>query len=109
MIWVEKITNIGEINLGEMGTRIIFAHVTKYTWAEEISHSVSTFCLFPEYQNISFIQALTYRKFCKALWVDFGYLHCHLDVTLDYHRRGHVTRHVSLGDRGHVTHHVSLK
>ena len=69
------------------------------------------------YQNISFIQALTYRKFCKALWVDFGYwIHCLLDVTLDYHRHGHTCHHVSL--EGHhmssevfltLMIHVSLK
>ena len=86
-----------------MGTQVLITRVTKYTWPGGISSSVSTF----EYQNISFIQALTYRKFCKALWVDFGYIHCLLDVTLDYHRCGHVflARHVSLGDHiGHVTH-----
>ena len=112
LIWVEKITNIGEIKL-KMGTHVLIARVTKYTWAGGISHSVSTFACFQKNQNISFIQALTYRKFCKALWVDFGYIHCLLDVTLDYHRCGHVVHwvcHVSLGYRGHVTHHhVSLK
>lgn len=115
LIWVEKITNIGEIKSKmKMGTHVLITRVTKYTWAGGgISHSVSTFACFQNNQNISFIQALTYRKFCKALWVDFGYIHCLLDVTLDYHRCGHVYHwvcHVSLGYRGHVTHHhVSLK
>ena len=118
-IWsrLEKITNIGKIKL-DGGTHILNIHVTKYTWAGGgiSTNSVST--LFPEYQNISFIQALTYRKFCKALWVDFGYwIHCLLDVvTLDYHRHGHVCQHVSL--EGHhvssevfltLLNHVSLK
>ena len=34
LIWVEKITNIGEIKSKmKMGTRVLITRVTKYTWA----------------------------------------------------------------------------
>lgn len=114
LIWVEKITNIGEIKLklGEDGDTGSHYSCNKIYVGQQGGEFVVLFPPLICFQNISFIQALTYRKFCKALWVDFGYIHCLLDVTLDYHRCGHVFQaaHVSLGDRCHVTHcHASLK
>lgn len=54
LIWVEKITNIGEIKLKflvKMGTQVLITHVTKYTWAGGISSFLfPPFLLVSEYQ-----------------------------------------------------------